>query len=325
MKPKSISIICFLSMYCHAAEYTMCGKVVGLMSMRSVRVPQKRKNIELQLRCLKKRKQSEIHESVAEKISPIKLGGRMLDLLCSLFPSVLARIMFEYSGCEDGDFIAYFNTRDGSYTRYALRNQNSFLREVDEIEIFGINSNHLPMVRTCAFSDKPVEVALRYYPSGNQLKDWDYLHIRDTVRRSFCDERTAQHFIDYTCRYTLENGMDEQLTELPTYTVAIISRLLAHSSIAVCKKDSSVVQRGQKNSLLCGVPGMGPREFAQLLKNAALYFASVRATLPTKSFITKDSIYGMRFDAVVDRYPLYKPFLDQVINDSTGALALVFF
>jgi len=105
----------------------------------------------------------------------------------------------------------------------------------------------------------------------------------------------------------------------------MMGRLLGNLNITVQNKDSLVVQRGQRNSLLCSVPNMGSCEFSQLLKNAALYSRSIRATLPSQSFKQENHSHGKWLDAVVDRYALYQPLLDRVINDPIDSLVLVFF
>jgi hypothetical protein len=325
MKLKNILMICCWSVCCYAGEHALQDQLSQLT------ISNKRKRVHFELPHEQQNQQSKKHQpsaSTVEKISPIRLGGRMLDLLGSLFPSVLVQIMFEYSGCEDGDFIAYFDPQDGSYTRtntHVSINKKDLLSSATKIHVFGVNKNHLPVVRECQFSPESAEFSLSCYQLCHQLKNWDYAHIGDAVRRSFGEVRASHYFVDYTCRNTAGSNTDELFTECSKSSVSMMSFLLGNMCMAVCKKDSSEVQRGQKNSLLCGVPGMGPREFAQLLKNTALYFTSVRAKLPMQSFKEERPGYGDNWDAVVNRYSIYKPLLDRVINDETNSLALVFF
>lgn len=114
------------------------------------------------------------------------------------------------------------------------------------------------------------------------------------------------------------NGIDDN-------TLSLLRALLTRSQITVRLCNNKVVREAQAQSLLCVTPGIGPRQFAQLLKNGVLHIVQERNKRGRPfADVPGYPIFELDADRIVDSADRVLPLLDEVIQDDTNTKILFF-
>lgn len=246
-----------------------------------------------------------------QQLVQITLGRRTLFLLQRYFPLKPAQIVFDYSGYENGECIPYYSYRDKGYTR----DKKSLLDT--KFEVFGLHDSVTPVVHTYEWHVREADEAI-------YLSD-DIRSIADSLHRLYGSPQEHGSFLPEDCYVQYTN--DRFVKMFTSHTAYTIEVLLGWCHVVAFPRSSAMVTEGQKRSCLCGAPGVGHYEFAQLLKNAALCFKSAHAELTQRQLTgeSEESDVDSLVKPLIDRYQAFISEINKVIDDPSHSLALVFF
>jgi hypothetical protein len=250
----------------------------------------------------------------------IVLGARMRHVVTTYFntisgfTAVLITLVMEYAQGEKPECPCYLSSSyplvysGGSDLTSALT-KIFFDRSIDNRLqksrhfIWGVEENGLPLVREGKFIMLPSDRR----KSSELFEKWDSAEIGKVICESYGGNEALYnnyYFIDSTQGRRAE----VTLNTLTPLTLQMIEAVLRGFKVGVYNGQ----QRDRTYSALCGIPGLGPREFAQSLKNAYLW-------------LVKNKKRKEKYQDIVAAYTAsVQEMIQKVIDDGTASSRLVF-